>query len=113
MITDKDIKSEIINIGPEENYITINELFEKISNKLKFNENAIYYEDRPNEVKHAQCSSKKAEKLLNYKTQYSVDDSLDAIIEYIKKRGAKDFVYSYDLEINNEKTPDTWKNKIF
>lgn len=113
MITDEDIKSEIINIGPEENYITINELFEKISNKLQFNENPIYYEDRPNEVKHALCSSKKAEQLLNYKTQYSVDDSLDTIIEYIKKRGAKDFVYSYDLEINNEKTPDTWKNKIF
>ena len=31
-MTDPDIKSEVFNIGPDEEYITINELFSKISN---------------------------------------------------------------------------------
>ena len=113
MITDESIKSQIINIGPEDNYITINELFEKISNKLGYNREPIYYADRPNEVKFAHCSSKKARDLLSYKTSYSVDNSLDEIIKYIKKRGQRKFVYSYDLEINTELTPETWKKKIF
>ena len=34
LATDKNIVSEIFNIGPDENYITINELFKKISNIL-------------------------------------------------------------------------------
>ena len=46
-------KRQVINIGPDENYITINELYEILSNKLQFNMPAKYYEDRPNEVKIA------------------------------------------------------------
>jgi UDP-glucose 4-epimerase len=30
LITNSNIKSEIINIGPDEEYISINELYEKI-----------------------------------------------------------------------------------
>ncbi len=114
MATDKNVKSQIINIGPgDENYITINELFEIISNKLKFNKKPDFYPDRPNEVKYSSCSSDKAQKLLGYKTKFSVEESIDTIIKYIKERGTKKFLYNYDLEIINEKTPETWKNKLF
>ena len=37
MATNRDVIGEIINIGPDEEFITINELAEKISNQLKFN----------------------------------------------------------------------------
>ena len=68
LITDKNILSETVNIGPDEEFITINELFKVISNKLKFNQEPKYFPDRLNEVKHATCSSIKARKILNYKT---------------------------------------------
>ena len=114
LATNSKVKNEIVNIGPgDENYITINELFEMISNKLKFNKRPEYYPDRANEIKHSSCSAKKAEEILGYKTKYSVSESIDTIIEYIKKRGVRDFQYTYDLEIVNDKTPTTWKNKIF
>ena len=114
MVTHEDIKSQIINIGPgEENYITINRLFEIISNKLQFNKKPEFYPDRTNEVKYPLCSSKKAEKLLGYKTKYSVEQSIDTIIQYIKERGTRKFLYNYDLEIINDKTPETWKNRLF
>ena len=80
---------------------------------MKFNLDPIYVEDRPNEVKHAYCSSEKAMKLLNYKTQVSLEMSLKKIINFIKKKGPKKFEYNYDLEIINENTPDTWKKKFF
>ena len=39
--------------------------------------------------------------------------SLKNIIDFIKINGPKNFEYNYELEIINEKTPNTWKKKIF
>ena len=113
LLTDPKITSEIVNIGPDDEFITINELFEKISNKLKFNLAPIYVADRPNEVKKAVCSSDKARKILNYKSSIKVDDAIDKVINYIKLHGPKKFRYDYELEIQNKKTPKTWLNKKF
>ena len=113
LMFEPNIKSQTINIGPDENVVSINELYEILSNKLKFNENPIYYKDRPNEVKYASCSSNKARKLLDYTTNVSLEASLDKVINFIKQKGTKNFKYGYKLEIDNENTPETWKNKIF
>ena len=113
LMTDPNIISQVVNIGPDEEHITINELYRLLSNKLKFNLEPIYLEDRPNEVKDATCSANKARKILNYKTSVSLNESLDKIIDYISKKGPKNFEYNYPLEINNEKTPISWKEKLF
>ena len=113
LLTDPNIKSEVLNIGPDEEYITINNLYSKISNKLKFNKKPKYMSDRPNEVKHATCSADKARKILSYKTTCDLDTSIEKVINYIKSKGTKDFIYNYEIEILNKKTPLTWKNKIF
>ena len=113
LIRNKKIKSEIFNIGPDEDSISINELYEILSNKLQFNKTAQYVEERPNEVKNAICSSDKARKFLSYKTRVGLSDSIDKVINYIKKNGPKKFEYNYRLEIQNKLTPKTWKNKLF
>ena len=110
---DKKAKSEIINIGPDEEFITINELASTISNLLAFNSNPIYKKGRPQEVLLANCSAKKARKMFNYKTKYTLEQGLKEMIDYIKKRGVKPFRYHLDLEIINDLTPETWKNKLF
>ena len=113
LLTDPQIVSQTVNIGPDEEYISINQLYHLLSNKLKFNLEPKYLEDRPNEVKEATCSANKARKVLGYKTSVSLDESLNKIINYIKEKGPKDFQYNYPLEINNEKTPTAWKEKLF
>ena len=113
LMTDPNIISQVVNIGPDEEHITINELYRLLSNKLKFNLDPIYLEDRPYEVKDATCSASKARKILNYKTSVSLDKSLDKIIDYISKKGPKNFQYNYQLEINNEHTPVSWKERLF
>jgi UDP-glucose 4-epimerase len=113
LMTDPNIISQVVNIGPDEEHITINELYRLLSNKLKFNLDPIYLEDRPNEVKDATCSASKARKILNYKTSVTLDKSLDKIIDYISKKGPKNFKYNYQLEINNEHTPVSWKERLF
>jgi len=113
LLTDPQIVSQIVNIGPDEESISINELYRLLSNKLKFNLEPRYLEDRPNEVKEAICSADKARKILGYKTSVSLDESLDKIISYISRKGPRDFQYNYLLEIINEKTPVAWKEKLF
>lgn len=113
LITDPEIKYETFNIGPDEECVSINELYNILANKLKFNLKAKYVEDRPNEVKHASCSADKSRRLLGYKTTVSLSDSLDKLIYYIKSKGTKKFDYRYELEIKNEKTPKPWTQRLF
>ena len=113
MAMSKNVIGEIINIGPDEEFITINQLAEIVANQLKFNLNPNYMKGRPQEVLEATCSADKARKLLNYKTKTSLEDGIKKMINYIKKNGVKQFRYHLDIEIVNSKTPDTWTKKIF
>jgi len=110
---DERAPGEVFNIGPDEGEISINSLFEKISNELKFNQTPIYMPGRPQEVKHATCSANKIRKYFDYETKYSTDDSIRTMIDYISGRGTKPFEYHLPVEIISEKTPETWKNKLF
>ena len=113
LMFDPEVKSQIINIGPDEEFISINDLYEMISNKLKFNKEAIHDKARPNEVYHAFCSSDKARKILSYKTNVKLSDSLDKMIDFIKHKGPKKFEYNYDIEVETDITPQTWTKKLF
>lgn len=107
------LNGEVINIGPDEEFITINELASTIAKILDYDLHPIYVADRPQEVKLATCSADKARRLLGYQTKYTLEQGLTEMIEYIKKKGPKKFRYHLDLEIINEHTPNTWKNKMF
>ena len=111
MLDKQNLNKQVINIGPDEEFVTINKVAELCSNITGINLPPIYRKDRPQEVKHAICSADKARKLLNYKTKVSLKEGIKKTFEYIKKRGVKPFEYHINLEINNELTPDTWKNK--
>ena len=107
-----NLNGEVINIGPDEEFVTINQLFNELKDILDFKEDPIYVKDRPNEVKCATCSSDKARKLLDYKTSTTLKKGLEDMVEDIRSKGTKDFKYIYDIEISNENTPDTWKDKL-
>ncbi|MBQ8326645.1 MAG: NAD-dependent epimerase/dehydratase family protein [Lachnospiraceae bacterium] len=108
-----NVVGETINIGPDEEFVTINELAETIADLLDFDLKPIYMPGRPQEVKLATCSADKARRLLGYNTQYTLRQGLSEMIDYIKQKGTKKFRYHLDVEIVNDKTPETWKNKLF
>ncbi len=112
VIVQDNLNREVINIGPDEEFVTINELASEIASILDFDLDPIYVTDRPKEVKEATCSSDKARKLLGYKTRTTLHEGLEKMIDDIKKKGPKDFKYNYVIEINNENTPDTWKKEL-
>ena len=112
VIDSKSTNKQIINIGPDEEFVTINKVAEICSNITGSNLPPIYKDERPAEVKLATCSADKARKLLNYKTTTNLNSAIKKTYEYIKKRGYKKFDYSkFELEIKNNLTPSVWKNK--
>lgn len=106
------VSGETINIGPDEEFVTINQLGSVLSDITGMPFEPIYMPGRPQEVKEATCSADKARRLLNYQTKTSLVDGLKEIVAYIKERGPKPFTYHLPLEIVNDKTPATWKEKL-
>ena len=105
-------KGETINVGPDEDVITINQLASKVLKVLNSDLEPIYVKERPKEVKYAHCSSEKSRNILGYSTSISLDKSIEKIANWIIEKGPKKFRYHLDIEIENEHTPDTWKNKL-
>jgi len=111
MLDQKNLNKQIINIGPDEELVTINKIAEICSNITGSNLKPIYKKDRPREVKYASCSADKARKLLNYKTKTNLKNGILKTYDYIKRRGPKPFEYHINIEIKNELTPKTWLKK--
>ena len=104
--------SQIINIGPDEEFITINELARELAEILGFDLDPIYMDGRPQEVFEANCSADLARGLLNYETKTKLRDGLKELVDWIKAQGVKPFSYHLPLEIISEKTPKSWKDKL-
>ncbi len=103
---------EVINIGPDKEFVTINELAAKIASIMSFNLDPIFVAARPQEVELANCSADKARKMLNYQPKVSLDDGLKELVSWISSNGPKPFEYHLPIEIYNDSTPKTWTEKL-
>ena len=102
-----------INIGPDDEFITINELAETIGRLIQFDVQIEYTKARPQEVELANCSADKARRLLGYQPRIKLEEGLEEMISWISNRGVRPFKYHLDLEIVNDKTPETWSKRLF
>ncbi len=103
---------ETINVGPDEDAISIKDLAYKILKVLNSNLEPMFVPERPKEVKFAHCSAEKARNLLDYKTSTNLDNSIEKIANWIIEKGPKKFRYHLDIEIVNDMTPNTWKDRL-
>lgn len=101
-----------INIGPDDEFISINQLAKTIAKLINFNLNPIYLPGRPNEVINANCSANLARELLNYKPQVGLENGLKELINWISKKGPKPFKYHLPLEFSSDTTPRTWTSEL-
>ena len=88
---DKTINKEIVNIGPDEETVSIIELAKLVANETGFNADPIFTSARPQEVKEATCSVNKARRMLGYKTKTTLKQSIKFTTEFIKKKRSKTF----------------------
>lgn len=113
----KNVVGEIFNIGPREEY-TINEMADVVlktffpDGKVPAHLKPKYLPIRPKEVIEAFCTHEKAKKFLGYKTSVTLEEGIFKMVEWAKKLGHQKPTYLDDLELTNDKTPLTWKNKL-
>ena len=101
-----------INVGPDEDFVTISELAAKLASILDFVLDPIYMPGRPQEVFHATCSADLARKFLGYRTSTTLEAGLIELVNWIKVRGAKPFNYHLPIEFITDQTPKTWTEKL-
>lgn len=109
---------QIINIGPKKEY-TINKLAQIVLSNFYKNQNLIpshlkpvYCKSRPQEVKFATCSDRKARQLLGFKNSTTLENGVAKMVAWAKITGPKKFKYLKNLEITGKFIPLTWKNKL-
>jgi len=103
---------ELINIGPDEETVTLLGLAEAIAELMNFDLDPILMPSRTREVKVAVCDSDKARRLLGYETKTTLHDGLQSIIDWIAGRGPSEFQYHLDIELKKPYTPATWVDKL-
>ena len=109
---DPAVQGEIVNIGPDEDAVTIAELAELIADIIGIPCSPIFVPARPLEVHEAVCSSEKARRLLGYRTSVGLREGLESMVAWIRERGSREFDYHLDLEIETDKTPTTWTQRL-
>lgn len=114
----KVCNGEIINIGPTEEY-SINELSKVVlftffpDGNVPKSMKPVYVALRPQEVKEAYCTNKKAKKILGYKTTITLEEGVVRMIEWAKEMGPQKFNYLKEgLELENKDVPKTWSKKL-
>ncbi|RPJ25196.1 MAG: NAD-dependent epimerase/dehydratase family protein [Planctomycetaceae bacterium] len=113
LATEDCVNGEVINIGPDDECITINELAAIIEDIVGVDVKPVYVREKPQEVTCANCSADKARRLLKYEPRVKLRDGLTAVADYIRRRGPRPFKYHIELEIINDRTPETWKKRLF
>lgn len=104
---------QTINIGPDEEFVTIRYVAKVLKALTNFEGEPLHVPPRPQEVKFATCSADKARRLLGYRTTTGLHDGLASVVDHIRKVGPRRFRYHLDLEIRNELTPKTWAERLF
>ena len=106
-------KNQIINIGPDEEVINLNDLIKLLNEILDKNLKPVYKPFRQQEVKTAVCSAKKSRELLNYKKTISLREALKELTNWIKQKGPTYFTYYQKPEIDKDYLPLSLRKKFY
>jgi UDP-glucose 4-epimerase len=112
MALDPACAGEVINIGPDDEFVTIRELAGVIARLTGFPLDLVFTRPRPGEVHFANCSADKARRLLGYAPRVKLEEGLATMVEWIRSRGPRPFRYHLPVEIENDKTPETWRERL-
>ena len=77
----------MINIGPDEEYISILELAHTIADLMNFTLDPIFVPERPREVRYATCSADKARRLLDFIAETSLASGLAETANWYRSEG--------------------------
>ncbi len=108
MATDPACAGEVINIGPDDAFVSVLELAALVARLLGVDLKCEFLPPRPREVRLANCSAAKARALLGYRPRVSLEEGLCRMIDWIRSRGPRPFEHHVDLELVTDTLPKPW-----
>jgi UDP-glucose 4-epimerase len=84
-----------------------------LADVIGFDLKPVFVGARPQEVHLATCSADKARARLGYSTRTTLREGLRELVAFVKKRGPRPFRYNVPLEIQSERMPRTWAERLF
>ncbi len=112
MADSADVAGKVVNIGPDDEVVTVLELAEILADILGFDLEPQFVRGRPQEVHDASCSADRARKLLGYAPRTPLRAGLAELVRWIRARGPRPFCYHLPIEIASDKTPETWARRL-
>jgi UDP-glucose 4-epimerase len=109
---DPKAAGEIINIGPDDEFITVLELAETLAGIIGLDLDPVFVNDRPQEVRLSTCSADKARTLLGYCPTVSLKEGLERLVSWMREMGPRPFEYTLPIEIVTAQTPETWVRRL-
>lgn len=103
------LKNQTLNIGPDEEVVSLNELVQIINKITGQNLKPHYSSFRKQEVKIAFCSADKARKLIHYQPKLSLQTALESLIDFIKSQGPSYFAHYQAPELKSPFFPPHWR----
>jgi UDP-glucose 4-epimerase len=111
MATDPACAGQVINVGPDDEFVSVLELAKLIARLLGVPLQTEFLPPRPREVALANCSAAKARALLGYRPRVSLEEGLREMIAWIRARGPRPFLHHVPVEIVSNALPKTWSPK--
>ena len=103
---------EVFNVGPDRGEVTVLELFRLIAQQTVYRWEPVFLPGRPQEVKYATCSSDKIRRQFGFEQRTDLRDGIAKLVNWIDEQGPRPFDYHLPLEIVNDRTPMTWKERL-
>jgi UDP-glucose 4-epimerase len=110
--TRPDADRQLVNIGPDDNAVTINELVQQIREISGIDIPPVYYPDRPQEVKHVVVPATLARTWLGLTQHTDLRSGLEQMWHWLKARGPKPFRYHLPIEIDSPRVPEPWRRQL-
>jgi UDP-glucose 4-epimerase len=113
MAFDPACSGQVINIGPDDEFVTISELAAIVADIVGMELHPVAMPDRPQEVRLANCSADKARRLLGYEARVPIRVGMHHLVDWIRRRGVRPFEYHLGIEIPSDRMPPTWRKRLF
>lgn len=111
-ILDDGLSGQVINIGPDQDEITILDLAHLISELMGWQQGVVHFPGRPQEVHHATCSADKSRTLLGYRSSIDLRTGLESLIDWIASQPRREFRYERPIELPSDAVPETWSKSL-
>lgn len=112
--TAPEAHGQIFNVGPDHSTTTVLELAQIVKELTGYKGEFTHLAGRPREVRVVHCSADKARAILGYEAKKDMREGLAEMVEFVRQRGPKPFVYHLPIELPDSPIlPETWKKKLY